>query len=420
MFVAPDRVFVDKSGGAFSSNKVNTKTNPSQTIDPSTTLGVGADVLNLLPVERDSFVGGFLNGLNSVLASGVTTTDGRNKLATVDPFKKVVNSPQNQLSSVLSNFFGMPGAIVGGIVENEPLRKMTSELIRTGKVSSETSKAYLKNFGGNVLAGVGGDILNQIQSDIGMTGVDGKQLMSSVLGVDGAPRIEDVLAQNPTVAMVIKGKEYFAQADFNSVDGLFKVIDNLTSPNSISTMLDIKTEMSVFNVITKSLMAFDVPKLFQDVSDHFKKKNNGESGGKAETLYYLDNLDNAIDNSSITYLEETVKRIPAYKILDSNRNFVGDFLKVFTLRYDQEPSADIGIRLDNILTQIDPNWAKAQLIPGQGEYVSSLLPFKQMSNDAERVFTLAGLYQTELVIANYFPIQPMKNYMKALYPYAPI
>lgn len=422
MFVAPNRVTIDKSGGAFASNKIDTNTKASQVINPSTTLGAGANVLNILPVERDSFLGGFINGLNNVLASGVTTTNGRNKLATVDPFAKVIDTPQNQLSSILSNYFGAPGAIVGGIVENEPLRKMTSELIRTGKVDSATSKAYLKTMGNNILAGVSevtGGILNQVQKDIGLAGVDGKQLVSSILGVDGAPRVEDVLAQNPTISMIVKGKEYLSQADYNSTDGLFKILDNITRDSSISTLFDLKTELSVFNVVTNSLMAFDAPDLFKKVEDYFKNKSKDNPDDNSRlTTYYLDNLDNAIDNSSMTYVEELLKTVPAYKILDTNRNFISNFLKSFTLRYDQEPTPEIGKRLDDILNSIDPLWAKTRLVPGQGNYVSDLLPFKQMSNDAERVFTLAGLYQVELVIANYYPIQPMKNYMKSLYPYA--
>lgn len=420
MFVPPPQVTVDKSGGCFSSNRINTNLPSNQVINPKTTLGSGAEILNLLPVEQDSFASGFLKGLNATLAKPVTMTTGRDKLATVDPYKKVVETPQNQLASILSSYFGTPGVILGGIVENESLRKMTSELIRTGKVDSETSKAYLSNFKSNVLGGITEGVapwLDTIKDDIGLEGVNSKQLVSSILGVKGSPRVEDVLQQNPTIAMVVKGKEYWSNADFSTTNGLFKVIDNITNNNAMSTLLDLKTEFSIFNTVTKSVMAFDDESLYTKLGDWFKSSPGEEAPYDRETLYYLDNLDNAIDTSSLTYLEVMLKTVPPSKILDENRNFVSDFLNTFRLRYDQEPTAEMGKRLDDLMTQIDPNWAKAQLIPGKTGSYSALRPFKTMSDDAERVFTVAGLYETEMVIANYYPVQPMETYMKALYPY---
>ncbi len=422
MFLPPKQAKVDMSGGAFASTRINGASKGLQKLNPASTIGLSG-INSVLPIEKDSFVGGFLDGFSSAFTNPITTTNGRQKLAAVDPFAKVVNSPQNQLSSILSNYFGKPGAVIGGIIENEPLRKVTSEFIRTGKVDSETSKAFLKNFSGNILAGVteaSAPFMKDIQDQIGLTGVDSKQLISSMMGIDGAPRIEDVLSQNPTISMIVKGKEYFANADFSSTNGIFKVIDNLTSNTALSSLFDLKTEFAIFNVITKSLMVFDAPDLFSKVGDWFRNDDNTSASNNREIDYYLDNLDNAVENSSMTFLEGLLTRVPPSKILDTNRNFVADFLESFTLKYDKEPTAAIGIRLNAIMTQIDPNWAKAQLIPGKGTYVSDLKPFKLMSDDACRVFQLAGLYQTELVIANYYSIKPIKDYMKSLYPFAMI
>lgn len=426
MFVNPKQVKAVKSAGAFASSKVNAASIGGQKINPATVLGSVGKISKLLPIEKDSFLSSLVGGFNSTLANPILSTTGRDKLATVDPYKGVINTPQNQLSSILSNYFGTAGTIVGGIMKNEPLRKMTSEFIRTGKVDSETSKAYLKGFQNNLLAGVSEGAapwLNQVQKNIGITGIDGKQLLSSALGVDGAPRIEDVLKQNPTINMIIKGKEYFANADFSSTNGIFKVIENLTGNKALSSLLDLKTELALMNVITKSLMVFDAPDLFSKVGEWFRTDVLNPPSGNAtsydaETEYYLDNLQNAIDESSITYMEGLLTRVGASKVLDRNRNFVQDFLANYLLRYDQEPSAALGIRLNNVMTQIDPNWAKAQLINGKGDYVSDLKPFKLMSNDACRLFMLANLYVTELTIADYYQIKPMTEYMKSLYPLA--
>lgn len=424
MFVNPKQAEVLKSSGAFASSKINSASIGGQKINPNTVLGGAGNLTGLLPIEKDSFLGGLMGGLNTTLANPILSTNGRDKIASVDPFKGVITTPQNRLSSILSNYFGTTGAIVGGIVENEPLRKMTSEFIRTGKVDSETSKAYLKGFGNNLLTGITETTapwLNQVQKNIGIDGVDGKQLVSSILGVDGAPRIEDVFKQNPTINMVVKGKEYFANADFTSANGIFKVLDNLTSNSQLSSLLDLKTELQIMNVLTKGLMAFDAPDLFSKVGDWFRGDQEGNSTGySSETEYYLDNLDNAIDESSMTFLEGLITRIGTTKILDKNRNFVMDFLANFTIRYDKEPSAEIGTRLNELMTQIDPNWAKTQLIPGKGDFVSDLLPFKNISNDACRVFMLANLYVTELTIADAYQVRPVSDYMKTLYPYAVI
>lgn len=426
MFVNPKQAKVLSSSGAFASKKINGATIGGQKIDPKTVLGAGGNISSLLPIEKDSFIGGLVSGFRNAVANPILATTGRDKLATVDPYKGVIDTPQNQLSSILSNYFGTTGMVVGGIMENEPLRKMTSEFIRTGKVDSATSKEYLKGFQNNLLAGVSESAapwLDKVQKDIGITGINGKQLLSSALGVDGAPRIEDVLKQNPTINMIVKGKEYFANADFTSANGIFKVLDNLTSNTPLSSLLDLKTEFAIMNVLTKGLMAFDAPDLFSRVGDWFRN-DDGASGNATgynnETEYYLDNLQNAIDESSLTFLEGLLTRVGADKILDRNRNYVSDFLANFTIRYDKEPSAELGHRLNNLMTQIDKNWAKSQLIAGQGEYYTDLKPFKLMSNDACRVFMLAELYVTELTIAEYYPIRPMREYMKSLYPLANI
>lgn len=418
----PKQTSVDFSGGAFSSNKIKGASNGSQVVNPATTLGL-PDITALLPIEKDGLIGSMLGGLSNMLANPITKSDGRSKLTTIDPFGKVITTPQNQLSSILSNFFGTPGAVVGGIVENEPLRKLTSEFIRTGKVDSATSKAYLKNFSGNLLSGVvegSAPFMAQVQKQIGLDGVDGKQLVSSLLGIDGAPRLEDVLSQNPTISMIVKGKEYFANADFTSANGIFKVVDNLTKNTQLSSLFDLKTEFAIMNVLTKGLMDFDAPDLFSKVGDWFRNDDPDYKGVDKETSYYLDNLDNAIEKSSMTYLDGLLERVPASKVLDENRNFVNEFLTNFTLRYDQDPTAEIGLRLNKLMTDIDPKWNTTQLVPGKGDYVSDLKPFKLMSDDACRVFMLAGLYTTELTIANYYSVKPVKEYMKSLYPFAPI
>lgn len=421
MFLPPTQRDVIFSDGAFASSVIHPAERGPQFINPATTLSSVNKFGKMLPIEKDSFFSGFMKGFKGALANPVLTTNGRDKLATVDPYKDVIDTPQNRLASVLSNHFGTVGVISGGIIRNEPLRKMTSELIRTGKVDSETSKAYLKGFGNNILAGISeqtGPFLDKVQKDIGIGGVDGKQLMSSILGVDGAPRVEDVLQKNPTINMIIKGKEYLANADFSSTNGIFKVIENLTANTGISTLLDLKTEFALMNIVTEALMIFDAPDLFSKIGDWFRNDRGGSYD--AETEYYLDNLQNAVDGSSITYLEGMLTRVGANKILDTNRNYVSDFLANYTLRYDQEPTKELGERLNNVMTQIDPNWAKAQLITGKGDYVSDLKPFKLMSNDACRVFMVAGLYTTELTIAEHFNLRSMRDYMKDLYPFANI
>lgn len=423
MFLPPKQVTVDKSGGAFVSGKIKGASKDPQVINPATTLGLG-DLVNLLPVEKDSFIGSMIGGFNYALASPITTTDGRKKLSTVDPFGKVVNTPQNQLASVLSNYFGTTGAVLGGIVENEPLRNLTKEFIRTGRVDNDVSKAFLKNFNNNLLSGISeaaSPFIKGVQDTIGLDGVDSKQLMSSLLGIEGAPRIEDVLTQNPTISMIVKGKQYLANADFSSTNGIFKVLDNLTANTQLSSLFDLKTEFQIMNILTKGLMEFNAPDLFSRVGDWFRNEDSSNTGGGSfdrETAYYLDNLDNAIEMSSMVYLEGLLDRVPASKILDSNRDFVVDFLSKFALRYDEEPSAAIGVRLNNLMTKIDANWTKTQLIPGKGDYVTDLKPFKMMSDDAYRVFMLAELHLVELTISNYYPIKPVKDYMKSLYPFA--
>lgn len=423
MFLPPKQVMVDKSGGAFVSGKIKDASKDPQVINPATTLGLG-DLANLLPVEKDSFIGSMIGGFNYALASPITTTDGRKKLSTVDPFGKVVNTPQNQLASVLSNYFGTTGAVLGGIVENEPLRNLTKEFIRTGRVDNDVSKAFLKNFNNNLLSGISevtSPFIKGVQDTIGLGGVDSKQLVSSLLGIEGAPRIEDVLTQNPTISMIVKGKQYLANADFSSANGIFKVLDNLTANTQLSSLFDLKTEFQIMNILTKGLMEFNAPDLFSRVGDWFRNgdsNNTGSGSYDRETAYYLDNLDNAIEMSSMVYLEGLLDRVPASKILDSNRDFVIDFLSKFALRYDEEPSAAIGVRLNELMTKIDANWTKTQLIPGKGEYVTDLKPFKMMSDDACRVFMLAELHLVELTISNYYPIKPVKDYMKSLYPFA--
>lgn len=430
MFVAPKPTEVNTSSNLFSSDRVAPATKKSTVMDPNTVLtDLTVPVNNSTqPIEQDSFIKGFVGGLKGALANPVTVTSGRDKLAIADPYAKVITTPTNKLTTLLTKYFGETGAVIGGISQNKDIQKMGLELLKTGKVSKETSNLFLKNVSNNVLSGVStlttpfvNDFIKNTVLDV--KGVDTQSLLSSVLGLPGAGSVESVLSKNPTLSMVIKGKEYLTTGNYEDMDGIFKVMENLTSNNKVSNFLDLDLEFKVFNIITKQLMEIDAPDFITTAINFFKEKDTNVTYGSYDrtTNYLLSNLDNAVDTSSLTYMELMIEEVDPYKILTTNPNFVDDFLTNFKLRYDETASAETGVRLNNLLNKIDKDWYVIDLIASNSEQrtyagVSDLNLFKRISDDAATVFSLADLYVTELTIASSYETKSITQYMKESYP----
>lgn len=425
MFKMPKQAEINTGSKINGLGKATTPTKGTTNVNAGSMIGKLADKAASalgIPLGSDSFLGGFMSGLTSTLANPVLITNGRDNLALADPYESSIITPQNAVSSILSSFFG--DTAFTGLMKTPVIQEMTGQLLTTGKVDSSTTKKFLDDFKVGALQGLSdfsAPLLQNVQKQIGLD-VNAKDLLSGALGLPGAKSVEDVLKTDPTIAMYISGKKYFIDTDYNSLDSVGKLLDNLGGNRSITGLFDLKTELALMTEITKTIMGFDSDELFDKVKNNY----TGGSDPRPEIdyqNYLLESVDNVITESSIRFMERTVQEIGGAKVLDTRPDFIQAFLYNFMLNANEEPSAEIGQRLDAMLTSIDPKWKETIIDPRLDPAIgptTDLAVFRSCSSDAVACLIQAGIGLTEFIFCDFYPVQDIRWYMKSLYPTVPL
>lgn len=289
------------------------------------------------------------------LAKPVFTSGTSVEAATVDIYDGVLPSPQNKLKTVLGKLLDVTNSGIQSSL-GKYIQESSKKLGILNKMTSLTSaKSVLDQMKGSVLSGVPitKDSMNKLLLET--VGYDGKSL-SFKDGLDslGESMLSDitknleastgVIGMYDSIRTVIKG-------DFDTADGIFKILENVTSNSKLASFLDISHSMQILNTVTQSLMNLGAPAYF----DKIIEKVNHEDRDR----FFNDNLEAGLFAGDIGFIESVLKHKSGAWIMASQPNAIVMLAMSFKPDLDEagEVKPNSYERLWNVFNKLKHDWA---------------------------------------------------------------
>lgn len=349
----------------------------------------------------------------SKLAPSIMTAGGDSKAAVVDIYKGTLNSPQNKITSILSGAMKGLGKFTGGLLNSKTLKAIqgaarTYDTLK--KVDWDEVGNGLKN---QLLTGIvaqSSPIINQTLGKCGFT-VETSGYIKGLAGLPGGVDLGSALKNNPKFKALYDGVDYLINdADYSSVDGMFKVLTNLTGNNAIAGVLNMQSTFALLGVVTETALLFDTPKLFEKINNYFKRDDERRQ-------YIVENIAMAAYSANLAFFEYAMKHISRNNILSNHPTIMEDLLANFRFIDEQTPSVDLANRLIKVLNWLRPSW---DVIKFGERIISNLELFTNMSASATELLRLTDKYRDAILIAGSYRNESLVSLLQNAYPRVPI
>lgn len=359
----------------------------------------------------------FAGSSNSVdlskLAPSIMTAGSESKAAVVDIYKGSLNSPQNKITSILSGAMKGLEKFTGGLLNSKSLNAIqaTARTYDTlKKVNWDDVGNGLKN---QLLTGIvaqSSPIINQTLGKCGFT-VETTGFIKGLAGLPGGIDLGEALKDNPKFKALYDGVEFLVKdADYSSVDGMFKVLSNLSGNSALAGLLNMQSTFALLGVITETALLFDTPKLFEKINNYFKKDDERRQ-------YIIENIAMAAYSTNLAFFEYAMKHISRNNILSNHPTIMEDLLANFTFIDEQVPSVDLANRLIKVLNWLRPSWDKIKF---GDRVISNLELFTNMSASATELLRLTDEYRDAILIAGSYRSESLVSMLQKAYPRVPI
>lgn len=320
------------------------------------------------------------------LAKPIFTAGGSDTGATVDVYGVVPNSVQNNVLSVLDDVFGIVNKGVSGI--------FAAELNKVGKGAGILSNITNPKLAENVL----GKLKDNILRGVPLTEKGMKETLFSAIGYDPkAPNVLDGLKKTGDAMVkdivknfdgktglvaLYKDTKLILDGDAPHAEGMFKILDNITSNTKLGGFLDSSFQFEIINTVTKSMMNLGIPKVFDDIMEKITDDNKED--------YIRENLAQAILVGDINFIEFALKYISASWIIAT----YPDIIKVLVSSYTPnvttlgDISKEEGQRFITLLDRLNSRWPYVGSRNGIDVY--NLEVFSQFNTSAKLALLAVG------------------------------
>lgn len=352
------------------------------------------------------------------LAPSLVTTEAKTSTAVVDVYKEQINAPQNKLKSILDGYLGSASSILGALVSKgkgeELLSNLLGSYIQTGKLDKAQATAALDKYKNNLLTGVTTTASPLLDGMLGKLGYSGssQELLAGALGLPGAKNPKELLLSDKNVKLVYDNYQYYTkEADFSSAAGVLKVIENLSKNTALAGAFNLNTEFAILGTIATTAMKYDSPALISKVVNHFDRDED-------KRRLILDNIREAAEACSVSYLEVALQHCSAASILAANPDIVSLLVKSFsTADVDDTERAALYTRFVTVIDAVNPNWHKVK----RGDsFISDLSIFTEATTDAIKAFMTKEEYRIPIMICGSYGSVDMVDLMQNCFPSAPI
>lgn len=358
------------------------------------------------------------NGAMVKLADPVFGVGKSSTGATVDIYGNVLQSPQNTISSVLSETLGIVNKGLSGIFSKN-LSSLAGKITGLSKtISKEGAEDILNHFSSTILSGVPltkTDMKNTLMKSLGFdensaiyrNGLNSKSILSDMVSnIDGTSGL--VALYNDT-QMVLKG-------NYTTAQGIFKIIDNITGNTQLGNFLDITNQLKILGSVTKSLFGLGV-------TGAFDKLFNSITGNSNQLKYISDNLKSAANSGDINFFTFALQHVSGDWLIMHQPQLIPLLLKNYTPAKgtDGTVSKDTYAQFVNVINQINPEWYYGGAV---GEVqATNLQVFSQMNSSAMQAFLLSGdarVIRSMIIAGKYSKSFVTLDELQKRYPNVPI
>lgn len=360
-----------------------------------------------------SYNGSMVKLANPVFGVGKSGTG-----ATVDIYGNVLQSPQNSISSVLSETLGIVNKGLSGIFSKN-LSSIAGKITGLSKtISKSGAEDILNHFSSTILSGVPltkTDMKNTLMKSIGFdesssiykNGLNSKSILSDmVANIDGT---SGLTALYNDTQMVLKG-------NYSTTEGIFKIIDNVTGNTQLGNFLDITNQLKILGSVTKSLFGLGVADVFDKIRDSIKGVSN-------QNKYISDNLASAAKSGDIHFFTFALQHVDGNWLMQHQPQLITTLLKNYTpvRQTDGTISPATYAEFVSVIKQINPDWYYGGEVGGQ--QATNLQIFSQMNSSAMQAFLLDGdprIIRSMMVAGKYGNTFVTVDELQKRYPNTPI
>lgn len=325
-------------------------------------------------------------GTYVTLANTVFSSGSSDMGETVDIYADTLNSPQNKIKSVLSDVMDVVNSSVRGTLAKTLFSAASKTNMITGYISKDTAGMVLDRFKSDLLSGVPFTKDGMTKSLFETVGYDGKSLnfKGGLKGL-GESMMKDITEQidgSTGLVAIYKGAKLIVDGDYDTAEGIFKILDNVTNNTVLSGFMDMTNKFKILNTITQSLINLGAPEYFDSIIEKLDRDDKEK--------YLRDNLDGALSSGDLDFILTALKHISGNWIIAHYPNAISSIAAGYTpqLSIDGQVTKEEYSKLIQVLNSIDENWDRVGVRHGVVLYDYNL--FSNFNTQARMAIVAGG------------------------------
>lgn len=265
-----------------------------------------------------------------------------------------------------------------------------------GVKSGSMTKADAAMRVAGVLGGNSG-ILNKLSNTV-------KTNVLGTLGIEGK-KADAVMT---TIAGVARVAQY---GDVTRISDMMDIFGTVTGNDELMSMVDLGAEAALLGGIMREVISLGIPDGIQILM---------QQASSPEQRYQIgyQNLSYGIYSGDVNTMTYLIDAVGAATVKANYPTYIRDFLARYKRPLGmKEPSYPVEkAKIIALFNQVDTNWDKSLYGPN---YIPSLTPFSQMSDDARAVFMSTPEHQVQILLAQTTVEVDLVQWIKENYPYFP-
>lgn len=325
--------------------------------------------------------GSYVALANTVFSSGSSETG-----ETVDIYADTLNSPQNKIKSVLSDVMGVVNSSVRGTLAKTLLSAASKTNMISGFVSKASAGDVLDRFKNDLLDGVPLTKDGMTKALFETVGYDGKSLnfQGGIKGL-GESMMKDITQQidgTTGLLTVYKGAKLIVDGNYDTAEGIFKILDNVTGNVAFSGFMDVASKFKILNTVTRSLINLGAPEYFDKIIESLTHEDKEK--------YLEDGLEAALPAGDLDFILTALKHISGSWIIAHYPNAISSIAAGYTpqLSIDSQITKEEYGKLTQVLNALDPNWDRVGVRHGVVLYDYNL--FSRFNTQARMAIVAGG------------------------------
>jgi hypothetical protein len=329
--------------------------------------------------------------MTAQLAPSVFAAGPNDALVTADIYGVTTTSPINAVNqlqgsnnaNVIASFQASIGSING-----------LSGLISASAAGVSLNSSVLASRVASAVTGFSGAYSNIPNS------IAGQAVQQAVVAANQYPTI------NTTVNGVVSTVN---TTNLQSAQDLITAINQITGNPAMASYMDNNAASALLSVVIREAISLGISGVIEALVSTATNDEVAQTALQQNTAY-------AVQMADLDAINTIVTALGSGYVSSQVPNASGQILAAYQIPAGSTAAnyASLYTALTNTLNAVDPNWGSGSR---NGQTVSDLTPFANVSPGAQTLFNSQGQYQTELAIASTYPSVGLVSQAQAQYPY---